>query len=458
MKTQELTEMIFQRGKEEGFGEMELHYESNKKFSCNIFKGEVDDYSIAIDGGLAFRGIYKDKMGYSYTEKLDESSVDTLIAGAKTNAQMIDSNEVEEIFEGSTIYEKIDFYSDDLSRVTAEEKMELLLKLEKEIYGLDKRVKSVDYCLLEDYESEVMLFNTKGLAKAEKSNNMILYVSVVVEANKDVKSSYEILINRDFKKFNYEEIARSVVNEALSHLGAESIASGKYQVLFKNKAAAMLIQAFAGVFSADNVHKGKSLLKNKLGEAIASPLVRIVDNPHLKDGVRSSSFDSEGVATKKNVIVEDGLLKSLLHNLKTAKKDGVTPTGNGYKSSYKGTISVTPTNFYVKAGANTYEDMIKAMEEGIIITDLQGLHSGTNPVSGDFSLAANGYYVKDGAIKRPLNQITVAGNFYDVLKDITAIGDDLRFTYPSSSYTGSPSLKVGSLAISGETKNSKESK
>ena len=453
MLIQELKELIFQQGKEEGFVDMELHYESNKKFSCGIFNGEVDDYSIAVDGGLALRGIYRDKMGYSFTEKIDESAVETLIQGAKTNAQMIDSSEVEEIFEGSTIYEKIDFYSDDLSKVTADEKIELLLKLEKEIYSIDTRVKNINYCLLEDYESEAMLYNTKGLAKSEKSNNMMIYVSVVVEEKGDIKSSQQLILKRDFKKFNYEEIAQELVAEALSYLGATSITSGNYQVLLRNTAAAELLQAFSGVFSAENVNKGKSLLKNKLGEAIASPLVRIVDNPHLKDGARSSSFDSEGVATKKNVIVEEGLLKSLLHNLKTAKKEGVSPTGNGYKSSYKGTISIAPTNFYIKSGANTYIDMIESLEEGIIITELQGLHSGTNSISGDFSLAADGYYVKAGNIIRPLNQITVAGNFYDLLKDIIAIGDDLKFSFPSSCYTGSPSLKVKSLAVSGENKN-----
>ena len=453
MLIQELKDMIFQKGREEGFGDMELHFESNKKFSCMVFDGEVDDYSIAVEGGIGFRGIYNDKMGYSYTEKVDETSVNTLVYGAKTNAQMIDSSDLEEIFEGSTIYERIDFYSDDLGRVAPEDKTELLLKLEKEILSLDPRVKSVNYCLLEDYEAETMLFNTKGLAKGEKSNNVMIYVSVVVGEKEDIKSAHNLTITRDFKKLNYEEIAKEVVYEALSYLGATSIESGSYQVLLRNTAAASILQAFDGVFSAENVHKGRSLLKNKLGEAIASPLVRIVDNPHLRDGIRSSSFDSEGVATKKNIIVEDGLLKSLLHNLKTAKKDGVSPTGNGYKSSYKGVIGIAPTNFYIKAGENSYEDMIASMEEGIIITDLQGLHSGTNPVSGDFSLAADGYYVKDGAIKRPVNQITVAGNFYELLKDIIAIGDDLKFAFPSNSNTGSPSLKIARLAIAGENKN-----
>lgn len=453
MNIQTLREAIFKRGIEEGFGDMELHYESNKKFSCSVFEGEVDDYAIAVDGGLALRGLYEGKMGYSFTERVDETSIDTLIAGAKMNAQMIDSSETEEIFEGSPLYERPDFFSDDLSKIKADDKTELLLKLEKEALSLDPRVKQVNYCMLEEYESETMLFNTKGLAKVEKTNNMVVYASIVVQENEDIKSAFKLLIKRDFKKFDYEVLARQLVEEALSYLGATSVESGSYQVVLKNTAAAEILQAFAGVFSAENVHKGRSLLKNKLGEAIAAPIVRIVDNPHLKEGVRSASFDSEGVATRRNVIVEDGLLKSFLHNLKTARKDGVEPTGNGYKSSYKGIISIAPTNFYIKAGANSYEDMIQSMEDGIIITQLQGLHSGTNAVSGDFSLAADGYYVKAGVIERPLNQITVAGNFYQLLKDIIAIGDDIEFAIPSSSYTGSPSLKISSLAIAGENKS-----
>jgi PmbA protein len=149
-------------------------------------------------------------------------------------------------------------------------------------------------------------------------------------------------------------------------------------------------------------------------------------------------------------VIEQGVLKTFLHNTKTALKDGVDSTGHAYKASYKGTLSIAPSNFYIENGPQTYDELIESMEEGIMITSVQGLHSGTNVVSGDFSLAAHGYYVKHGKIEKPVNQITIAGNFYELLNNIEAIGDDLQFGRPSGGYVGSPTLKIKSLAVAGK--------
>ena len=224
----------------------------------------------------------------------------------------------------------------------------------------------------------------------------------------------------------------------------------KDTILLENIAAANLLETFTGIFSGENVQKGRSLLKNKLGEAIGSQQLNIIDDPFMLKGVANRSFDSEGVASQKTSIIEEGILKSLLHNLKTAEKEGVQSTGHGYKSSYKGTMTVAPSNFYIQPGLNKYEDLISSLDEGLVITELEGLHSGANPVSGDFSLAAKGYYVRSGKIERPVNQITIASNFYEVLKNIEAIGADLKFTLPGGGYIGSPTLKIKNISVAGE--------
>ncbi|GAB6086756.1 TldD/PmbA family protein [Alkaliphilus crotonatoxidans] len=450
MEIQALKELIFAQGQEAGFSDMEIGYSSNEKFSCNVYEGQIDDYSLSINGGLAFRGLYQGKMGYAYTEKIDESSIDMLINTARQNAMVIDSDDIEEIFEGSPLYEKLDLYNEELKKITTEEKIKFLKDLEEAAYRADKRVFKVDSCVFEDYYGERMLFNTKGLAKTEKSNLAYFYLSVVVKEQDDIQSSYQVKIIEEFKKLDPEEIAQDLVKEAVAMLGGTSVKSKSYPILMKNKAAAELLKTFSGIFSAENVQKGRSRLNNKLGEAIASPSVSIVDDPLLKGGVASRSFDSEGVASKRVQLVEDGLLKSLLHNLKTAKKDGVESTGHGYKPSYKGTLGIAPSNLYIEAGANRYEDLVASLSEGLIITELQGLHSGADEISGDFSLAANGFYVKEGKIIKPVKQITVAGNFLDLLKDIESIGDDLIFGLPTGSYIGSPTLKIKALAVSGE--------
>ena len=389
-------------------------------------------------------------MGYSYTEKVDESAIEALIEMAKANAQIVENNEEEVIFKGSNEYEHIDLYSDDLAGMSADKKLGFTRELEKGAYSADKRVINVNDCMYSDYENERGVYNTKGLNRNEKSNAAFFYISVIVQENSEIQSAVAFGTYRDFKDLDAESVAKRAVDKALSYLGAKSIKSGTYTILLENFASADLLKTFSDIFSADNVQKGRSLLKNKLGEAIGSMSLTIIDDPFMTDGVASRSFDSEGVASERISLIEEGILQGLLHNLKTAKKDGVESTGHGYRTSYKGAITVAPSNLYIQPGLNTYEDMVSSMDEGLIITELQGLHSGANTISGDFSLAAKGYYVKDGRIKRPVNQITIAGNFYNVLKNIEAIGEDLAFTIPDMTYIGSPTLKIKNIAVAGE--------
>jgi PmbA protein len=197
----------------------------------------------------------------------------------------------------------------------------------------------------------------------------------------------------------------------------------------------------------DSAQKGLSLLKDKEGEIIASELLTIVDDPLLDNGLGSAPFDDEGVATYRKEIISNGKLETLLHNLKTANKDNIKTTGNGFKSSYSSSVGVSPTNLFIQKGEYSLEELMNKLGEGVIITDFAGLHSGANSITGDFSLAAKGYYIKDGKKQYPIEQITVAGNYFDLIKDIKAIGDDLNF--PMSSF-GAPSILVNTLSIAGK--------
>ncbi|QUH20147.1 TldD/PmbA family protein [Alkaliphilus sp. B6464] len=450
MDIDKLKELIFEHGKNEGFTDMEVYYQSNSEFSCRVFKGEVDDYSTSQEGGISFRGLYNGQMGYAYTEKIDESATEILIEIAKENAEIIESDDNEIIFKGSKLYNKIDLYSEELANIPTERKLDFIKEVEKKAYELDKRVVNVGYCTYKDYENEKMLYNTNKLNKKEKSNIAVAYLSAVVQEKEEIQSADAFKVGQNFRDFDAESLAKKAVDRAISYLGAKPVESKSYTILLENTAAADLLGTFVGVFSAENVQKGRSLLKNKLGEAIGSLPLTIIDDPFMVDGVANRSFDSEGVASEKVSVIEEGILHSLLHNLKTAEKEGVQSTGHGYKASYKGTITIAPSNFYIQPGLNTYEDLMNSINEGLIITELEGLHAGANPVSGDFSLAAKGYYVKDGKIERPVNQITIASNFYEVLQNIEAVGDDLAFTFPSAGYIGSPTLKIKNISVAGE--------
>jgi len=445
-----LIDKIFQKGRETGLNDMEVYYSEGSSLSLKVFQKDLDGYSLSESEGLSLRGVYKGKMGYSYTEKVDETSIDQLVRDAAENALIIDSEDEEYIFEGSKEYKKVDSFNQALSNVGEEQKINFVKSLEEEAFRLDKRIASVEVCIYGDGYGETIMSNTKGLFLRDKSNIAYTYIAVVAKDGEDIKTGMAYRTGNDFNAFNAQDIAREAVDEALALLGARSVKSGDYNVIIRNSAAADLMEAFTGIFSAEAVQKNLSLLKGKLNEKIASDKFTLIDDPYMEGGLASKSFDGEGVACKYKKVVDKGVLKTYLYNLKTAKKDGVDTTGNASKGSYKSSIGISPSNFFVEKGERTLDEMVADIDKGILITELQGLHSGLNSVSGDFSLAALGFLIQDGKISRPVEQITMAGNYFDMLKNIEETGSDLKFGMPGEAYIGSPSLRIKKLSIAGE--------
>lgn len=450
MDIKTLIEKIFQKGRQQGLGDMEVYYSAGSSLSLKVFQKELDGYSLSESEGLSIRGVYKGKMGYSYTEKVDESSIDMLVKNVVENATVIDSDDEEVIYEGSKEYKKVDTFNPELEKVSEVDKINFVKQLEEEAFKVDKRVTSVETCVYGDGYGETVMSNTKGLYLHDKSNIAYTYAVIVAKDGDDVKTGMAYRTGNDFSKFNAREIAEEAVKEAVSLLGAKSVKSGDYAVVIRNSAASDLLEAFTGIFSAESVQKDLSLLKGKLNQKVASEKFTLVDDPFMEDGLASKSFDGEGVACKYKKVIDKGVLKTYFHNLKTAKKDKIETTGNASKGSYKSSIDIAPSNFYVEKGERSLEEIISGMDSGIMITELQGLHSGLNSISGDFSLAALGFEIKGGKIERPVEQITVAGNYFQMLKDIEEVGSDIKFGLPGESYIGSPSLKVKKLAIAGE--------
>ena len=438
---------LFSKAQEEGFSEYEVYYVDRESLSISVYKEEVEKYNLNNSAGLSFRGKFGDRIGYSYTEILDEDAIEMLVKKAKENVLAIENNDIQFIYEGDKEYKEISTYHEELEDIPADKLINIAISMEKEAKKYCNKVESFSGCSVSYSSGKYGIINSKGLNLSNKSNLLTAYVVPIV---KDLDKMYDgcgYVVAKSLNDVKPDKIAKMGVDEALSKIGGTSIASGNYKVIINNEALVSLLSTFAGIFSGDAVQKGLSLLKDKEGEIIAADIVNLVDDPHLEDGLASVSFDDEGVATLKTYLIKNGKLNSLLHNLKTANKAGVKSTGNGFKSSYASPISVSPTNFYIEPGINSLEEMTKKINKGLIITDFAGLHSGANSITGDFSLAAKGFYIEDGIKTHPVEQITVAGNFFTLLNNIEEIGSDLKF--PMSS-VGSPSIVIKELSIAGE--------
>ncbi|MBN2540119.1 MAG: TldD/PmbA family protein [Bacilli bacterium] len=432
---------LFQVAKEKGIEDIQVFLSNSTNLSVEIFEGEVDKYEIADNSSLTVKGIFNGKMGVYSTEVMEdeliEEIVDTIIASAK----VIDSLDDAIIYEGDEHYEEVEgLYNEELSQIDVTKKIEMLKELDGKFHNYDKRVKNVETSYTETINS-ILLQNSKGLKLHNKANASYIVGQVIVADDKDQRTGFDVKITNDFNDYNTDELVETITSNALNSLGAEPVPSNNYEIVFSGLSLATLFSAFQNVFSAQAVQKGISLLKGKLGETVGSELINIVDDPLMKKSASSRSFDDEGVATKFKYLVEKGTLKTYLHNLVTAKKDGVKSTGNGFGGG------IRSVNLKVEPGTSSFEEIMASVKDGIYITNVQGAHAGANPVSGDFSLQAAGYYVVDGKIVSPVALITVAGNFLQMLKDVVMVGDEAKMTYYGITC---PSVKVKSMMVSGK--------
>ena len=438
---------LFQEAKNNGFNEYEVYYVDRESLSINAYNEEVEKYNLTTSYGLSFRGKINDKIGYSYTEILDDDAINMLVKNAKESALVIENEDIQFIYEGDKEYAEVNTYYKALENLPADKLIDLALSMEKEAKTLDNRVTSFGGCGIGYSKARYGIINSKGLNLENKSNLLSAYVVPIIKNGEDMHDGMGYVTANSIEDVDPKKLAQDGINEAISRIGGKSVSSGKYKAVINNEAMVSILSTFAGVFSGDAVQKGLSLLKGKEGEIIASKQVKLLDDPHLENGLASVPFDDEGVATKKKDIIHEGKLMTLLHNLKTANKGNTKSTGNGFKNSYASPVGVSPTNLYIQKGEKSFEELLKDVGEGLLITEFAGLHSGANSITGDFSLAAKGFYIKDGKKDYPVEQITVAGNFFDLLKNIEVVGSDLKF--PMSSI-GSPSVKITELSIAGK--------
>ena len=447
MDKQQFMDRLLAEAKAQGIDPAEVYFSAGSSFSAGAMNGNIDSYKVSTRQGLGLRGMYQGKMGYASTQAFDEEAIRQLIEGVKEGALLREDEGAEEIYEGDAEYPTVVSYDETLAQVPATAKLDAVLAIEKAALECVDTVKQCEGTQLSTMSGEVYLRNSYGLNLQHKDNAFIAYTGAIAKDGDSTSTGMAFKCGRDFAKLDVKKLGEEAAQEAASGLHAEPVPAGNYRMILRYDAMQSLLATFCGIFSAENAQQGLSLLKGREGEKIAADCVTLMDDPLLEGGFDSAPFDGEGVASKTKAVVENGVLKTLLHNRKTAKKQGVASTGNALRPGLSAPITVAPTNFFFKPGDKTLAELEADMSDGLVITDLSGLHAGANMTSGDFSLLSKGYLLKGGKRVQPVEQITIAGNFYDVLKNIRAIGSDLIF--PASG-VGSSSVDVGTFTAAGK--------
>ncbi len=443
-------EKLVKAGMEYGFEECEASYATESSMSIDILNGEVSSYENSATSSLSFRGLKNGQMGYCSTNILEDSSIEFLLKSAMENCEVLNDEDPQFIYcdeNNKDLY--FSQVTDAYAKNTYKSFSELGLKIEKAILALDSRIDAVDYLTISCSTGPYLIINSKGLHSYRDTDGISLMASArATDSDGSVKSGGHYWIGKDIDDFDLDNFLAKFKENLIGKMGAKSCKPGNYKAVLKSEAFQQFFMVFFGNFLATTMQRGLSLLADKEGETIASSVFTVKEEPMYDKALTKIPFDDEGVLTTAKAIIDKGVFATALYDLKSANKAGKTSTGNGFRSG--SAVSEMPTNLIVEPGEKSFEELIEEVGEGIILTDLSGLHAGVNPISGDFSLLCEGYLIENGKQGRPVEQITVAGNFYDVIKSIKSVGNDIINLPSGEGEFFTPSVYIESLAISGD--------
>lgn len=427
-------------GKKKGITDLEVFAVRNKNLKLSVYQGKLDQHVQSDVENVTIRGIYNQKLSTVRFENLSDKHVDYMLDQLIANANALTVVEPAIIYEGSPSYPEVKDELFDFTAVPVTQKIDLLMTLEKELLA-NPFVTQVQATQYSEIDTETVLVNSKGLHLKRHNTYAYAYAIGVFKKDDDIKTAYDIKLVKNFNDFDALEMAKTTIDKGVSKLGGTSVKSAPYPVVFSNEMFADILAVFTSIFSGESAYRNLTFLKDKVNTKVFGENINLIDDPLHKDAHFKNPFDDEGVACQKRYVVKEGVFTGFNHNLKTATIFKETPTGN----SFGGTIS--PTNFYLESSQISFDEMIKDIKEGILITDLIGLHAGVKTVSGEFSLQAGGFMIKNGQIDHPVKMIVVSGNFFEAMNKVKGIASDLKF---SLSGIGSPSVYIESLMIGGE--------
>lgn len=444
MDIKELAEELVKKSLKKGADAAEVYIESGRNLSLEVRKGEVETVEQAADSGAGIRVFIEGRMAFASSNDLGEKSLEDAISRAVEFARITtaDPNNVLPDDPGAT--EVAGLYDPRIAEVPVEEKIDLAKRTES-LALKDPRITKSDGARYQESENEIVIANSNGLLKSYRSAGCGYGVSVVAEKGDQKSSGGESCGRRFYADLKpAEEIAAKAAKDAYEMLDPRPVKTQQAAVVFTPDVARALLGGILGAVNGERVLQGASFLAKKLDQRIGSELITIIDDGTRTKGTASRPFDGEGVPTRSRVIVERGVLKGFLYNTIVAKRAGVRSTGNASRGGFTGLPGIGPHSFYMAAGAAKPEDIVRATKSGLLVKEVTGY--GINPVNGNFSGGAAGFWIEDGKTAFPVKGLTIAGTAAEILDGIDMVADDLDLNLSMTA----PTFRVRLLQIGGE--------
>lgn len=428
--------------------EIEAFVARSRETEIKVFGGKVESLAVSEVSGVGVRVVAEHRQGFAWAGSLEPDVVAQTVAEARDNAAFGAPDKafgVATEADGAGVAPELDLWRAELLDVPTTEKVALALELEAATLGADARVRGVETAEYGDTAAETAVATSAGISAQSRRTVCSLVTFALAEADAETQTGYGFSVGRTIDELDLSAAARDAADRATRLLGARQPASRRLPVIFDPLVTRSVLGLVSAALSGEAVLKGRSMFVGREGEAVGAPVITLVDDPTMPVAFGAAPYDGEGVPTRRNELIVSGRLAGFLHNTYTARRSGGKTTGAAVRG-FKSPPGVGARALHLVPGSKSPEEILASVPEAFYVQSVSGLHSGTDPVSGDFSVGAEGLMVRDGAFAEPVREVTIASTVPRMLLDVNEVGSDL--TWLPGSAAGL-TLLVGDMTMSG---------
>jgi PmbA protein len=437
-------------GRARGAEDLEAFLTHARTFEVRAYSGEVESVSSAEPRGVGVRVVADGRVGFCFSTDVSDEGLDEVVVAARENCAHATRDDAVALANGwseqpSELPELVD---PSLPGATPEDKAAFVLELERAARAEDRRVRAVEDAVYADSDSEVAIATSTGIAGAYRRTDAWSYVVVIVGEDSDTQVGFEFDLGRGLDALDAPSIARRAARRGLRVLGARKIPSTRMPVVFEPYVAGQFLGVVGRALTGEAVQKGRSLFAGRLGDRVAPEGLTLTDDGRAAGAPGAAPWDDEGVPTARTGVIDGGILRSFLYDTVSARREGRSSTGNASRSGFKSVPHAAPSNLAFESDSVGPDEVLDRAGRALLVQDFHGVHSGANPVSGDFSVGATGMLLEGGATGAPVKEVTIAAPMLDILERIEVVASDRRWLPFGGSYGGATTL-VSEMTVAG---------
>jgi len=426
--------------------QIEAYVSRGGETEVRVYEGQVEHFVSAQSEGVGVRVIRDGRTGFAYAGTLDPAAIDEVLAEARDNVAFGTVDEWAGLAEPDGVEPTPQsLWNDELAAFATDAKITLAKELERLTLATDARIR-VDDANYADAWGEVAVSTTTGMRETGRENGCYVQVSTLADDGDETQTGFGFSVGRRPDELDVERASREAAERAIRLLGATKPASKRLTIVLDPFVTAQFLGVISSTLNGESVVKGRSLFRDRLGERVAADGVTLVDDPTDARAYTATDVDGEGLAARRNVLIDGGTLRQFVHSSYSARRAATVSTGNAVRGGFAGSPSVGCLALQLQPGARSQAELVADIDDGLLVQSVSGLHSGVNPISGDFSTGASGMLITGGEVGAPVRELTIASTLQRMLLDIAEVGDDVDWLPMRAAGV---SLVIGDVMMSG---------